>query len=207
MIFRQIKKELILNTLQEMYPDAHCELNYNNHYELLVAIILSAQTTDKSVNLISKILFEKYPTWDSLSKAIKEDVVNIINPLGLASRKAINIVETAKIIVAKYDGNIPMEITKLKELPGIGFKTATVFLAEAFQINHFGVDTHVARVSKRLGLTKEEKPEKISCDLEEFFEGERFDKLHHQFIFFGRYHCKAKKPDCKNCKLKEYCQF
>ena len=198
-------KQEILDFLDELFPNARCELHYKTKFQLLVAIVLSAQTTDLKVNLITPILFEKYPTIYDLADAKIEDVSQILNPLGLANNKARNIISTAKDLIEKYDGNIPETKEKLIELPGVGVKTANVYMAEGLGINAFAVDTHVARVSNRLGISKSENPIKIEEDLKLYFHDMNWIKLHHQFIFFGRYFCKAKKPECHKCKLKKYC--
>ena len=197
-------KEKILNYLDELFPNAHCELTYHNHFELLIAIVLSAQTTDVKVNNVTPILFAKYPTPNELANANILDVVNILMPLGLANNKAKNIIATANIL---KDKEIPTTREELVKLPGVGRKTANVFLAEGLKVNAFAVDTHVSRVANRLQLSKSDDPLVIEKDLTNYFDGEDWIKLHHQFIFFGRYFCKAKNPNCKECKLKEHCNF
>ena len=198
-------REEILNYLDEMFPDAHCELVYNNHFELLVAISLSAQTTDAKVNKITPILFSKYPFPINLSEANIDDVIDILMPLGLAKTKAKNIINLSKILVDKYNGNIPHTKEELTKLPGVGVKTANVFLAEGLKVNAFAVDTHVSRVAQRLGISKSDNPLVIEEDLKKYFNEKDWIKLHHQFIFFGRYFCKAKNPQCNNCKVRKYC--
>lgn len=202
-----MKREDILNFLDEMFPNAHCELHYETKFQLLVAIILSAQTTDLKVNNITPILFAKYPTIESLAEAKTVDVSQILNPLGLANNKAKNIIATAKSILNIYGGQIPIKKDELVLLPGVGVKTANVYMAEGLGVNAFAVDTHVGRVSNRLGISKSDNPLKIEEDLKQFFAGMNWIKLHHQFIFFGRYFCKAKNPECNKCKLKKYCSF
>ena len=196
----------ILNFLDEKFPNARCELVYKTKFQLLIAIVLSAQTTDLKVNKVTPILFGKYQTINDLAYAKLEDVSSILLPLGLANAKAKNIIATAKIILEKYDGNIPATKEELISLPGVGVKTANVYLAEGLGINAFAVDTHVMRVSRRLRISESDNPVKIEEDLKEFFSGMNWIKLHHQFIFFGRYFCTAKKPECGNCKLKKYCK-
>ena len=200
-------REDILNFLDEMFPNARCELHYETKFQLLIAIVLSAQTTDLKVNNVTPILFSKYPTIKDLATANEKDVVNILLPLGLANNKAKNIIKTAKIILEKYNENIPTIKEELVMLPGVGVKTANVYMAEGLGINAFAVDTHVSRVSQRLGISDSDNPVVIEEDLKKFFAGMNWIKLHHQFIFFGRYFCKAKKPECNNCKLKEYCRL
>lgn len=200
-----MKRTDILNFLDELFPNAHCELVYNNHFELLIAIILSAQTTDLKVNKISPFLFEKYTTPSELSNAKLEDVVEILKPLGLANVKAKNIINTAKSLIDNFDGIVPKTMDELLTLSGVGNKTANVFLAEGYNERRFAVDTHVSRVSRRLEISKSENPLKIEEDLKVFFKDDDWTRLHHKFIFFGRYFCMAKKPLCNNCKLKKYC--
>ena len=200
-------KNDILNFLDEKFPNARCELFYNNKFELLIAIVLSAQTTDAKVNSITPSLFNKYNTIESLANANLNEVIEILKPLGLANAKAQNIIKTAQIIHEKYYDIIPTAHEELVTLPGVGNKTANVFRAEGLGINAFAVDTHVSRVSYRLGLTNSKDPDKIEEDLKEYFSGMNWIKLHHQFIFFGRYFCKAKNPECNNCKLKKYCRL
>ncbi len=200
-------REEILDFLNELFPNAHCELKYQTKFQLLIAIVLSAQTTDNKVNSITPILFEQYPTIKDLAEANLLDVIKILTPLGLANNKAKNIIETAKCLIEKYNEEIPKTKEELVLLPGVGVKTANVYMAEGLKIQAFAVDTHVSRVSNRLGISNGPNPIKIEEDLKEFFKNDDWIKLHHQFIFFGRYFCKAKNPECIKCKLKRYCNF
>lgn len=200
-------REEILLFLDELFPNAHCELTYKTKFQLLIAIILSAQTTDNKVNSITPILFEKYKTIKDLAEANINDVIKILTPLGLANNKAKNIIETAKCLIEKYSEEIPITKEELITLPGVGVKTANVYMAEGLKIQAFAVDTHVSRVSNRLGISKSPNPIKIEEDLKKFFKDYDWIKLHHQFIFFGRYFCKAKNPECIKCKLKRYCNY
>ncbi len=195
----------ILNYFEELYPDAHCELNYTNDYELLINIILSAQTTDKKVNEITKELFKTYKTPNDLSNAKYEDIVHIINPLGLAKNKSRQIISCCKSIVDVFDNKIPSTHDKLLTLDGVGNKTANVFLAVYHNIPTFAVDTHVKRVANRLNLSKSDNVDLIEKDLKNIFPKEMWIDLHHRMIFFGRYHCTSKKPKCENCKLTKKC--
>ena len=167
--------------------------NFNATYENIVGFINQLD------------IYEEFVTINDLANANIEEVIQILNPLGLANNKAKNIIATAKALIEKYDGNIPVTKEELIELPGVGVKTANVYMAEGLGINAFAVDTHVARVSNRLGISKSENPVKIEEDLKLYFHDMNWIKLHHQFIFFGRYFCKAKKPECHKCKLKKYC--
>ena len=196
----------IMKKLDELYPDARCELNHRNHFELLVAVVLSAQTTDERVNSVTPFLFKKYPDARRLSKADLKDVEDIIKPIGLYHNKAVNIIKLADMLTEYYGGEVPSEREDLESLPGVGRKTANVILSNCFDVPAFAVDTHVSRVSKRLGIAeKDDDPNKIEEKLMNYFPEKYWGKLHHQFIFFGRYKCKAAKPECSDCPLKKIC--
>lgn len=198
----------IIEVLNLMYPDANVELTHENHFELLVAVVLSAQTTDKSVNLVTPKLFSKFPTPELLSKATIEEVIPLIQSIGLYQNKAKNIIALAKMLVDKHQGIVPHSRDALEALPGVGRKTANVVLSNAFGEPAFAVDTHVERVSKRLGIAKKtDSVLNVEKKLNKAFPKESWLQLHHQMIFFGRYHCKAQKPNCKNCFLKEICKY
>lgn len=198
----------IFNILENMFPNAHCELNYNNVYELTVAVMLSAQTTDKAVNLVTPTLFKKYPTIIDLSLARIEDVEDCIHRIGLYHNKAINIISMAKQVVEKYDGAIPDDLEKLKSLPGIGQKTANVILVEYFKIPRIPVDTHVERVSKRLGIVKSDATVlDVENKLMSLLNPKDYHLGHHLFLFLGRYHCLSRNPKCEGCPLKKYCLY
>lgn len=198
----------ILNYLDELYPNAYCELNYTKDYELLIAIVLSAQTTDKRVNKVTPILFSKYKTLEQLAASSIEDIENIIREIGTFKKKSIFIKEIAKSLVEDHNGRVPNDRKYLETLPGVGRKTTNVFLAEYYKVPAIAVDTHVERVSKRLKLCKQNATVKeVENSLMKKIPKERWIKTHHQFIFFGRYHCKAIKPDCENCKLQEKCKY
>ena len=198
----------IENYLMELYPDSRCELNYNKDYELLIAVVLSAQTTDKRVNMITSILFDKYKDIYSLSKADVNDLIEIVRPLGTASRKGVFVYEIANILVNEYNGVVPNNRKILESMPGVGRKTANVVLSNLFDVPCIAVDTHVSRVSKRLGLAKEiDSVEVIENKLKRKFDRDKWTRLHHQLVLFGRYNCKAKNPDCNSCKLKEQCKY
>jgi len=201
------KSNRILQTVREMFPNASCELNYRNHYELLVAVVLSAQTTDKRVNIVTKTLFEKYPTPLHLANAQFDDVYNIISALGLAKSKTNNIINLSKELIKKYDGIIPKTKEQLMSLPGVGGKTANAVLMEGFRIPAIAVDTHVSRVANRLGLSTSDDVKIIEQDLIKLYDEQDFYFVHHGLLFFGRYHCLAKKPKCNECKLKDICNY
>jgi endonuclease-3 len=193
------------NTIK-MFPNAGCELIYHNPFEFLVAVSLSAQTTDKAVNKITAILFDKYKSINDLANANYNDVYNIIKPLGLASNKTKNLINLSKEI--NLLGKIPDNIKDLTKLSGIGIKTANVYMAEIYKEPHIAVDTHVLRVSKRLGLIDENDNVSICQEkLENRYEKEYWIKAHHSFLFLGRYICKSIKPKCAECLLKEKCKY
>lgn len=188
----------ILNNLDILFPDARCELNYNKDYELLIATILSAQSTDKRVNSVTSILFSKYDIF-SLKDANLKDIEKIIYPVGTYRRKAEYIQIVAKELVEKYNGIVPNDRVFLESLPGVGRKTCNVVLSNIYNVPAIAVDTHVKRVAKRLGITNEQDVLKIENDLMKFFPKDKWSRVHHQLVLFGRYICKSQNPDCKNC--------
>ena len=200
------KYEVIEKYLDELIPNPKCELNYFNDYSLLIAIMLSAQTTDKRVNEVTKVLFNKYDNLNKLKNADIKDLEKIIYPLGNFKRKAYNVKEIARILDEKYDGIVPNDRTILESFPGVGRKTVNVYYAEYLSIPAIAVDTHVERVCKRLNLAKKfDNVLDIEKKLMKNIIKEKWSKRHLQLVLFGRYHCKAKKPECVNCKLKEIC--
>ena len=197
----------ILKVLEELIPNPICELNFNNMFELVCAVSLSAQTTDKRVNEITPRLFDKYPTPLSMSKAKFEEVYEIVKPLGFANNKANNLINMSKVLLEKYDGVVPSTLKELEVLPGVGRKTANVVLAVGFNIPAFPVDTHLIRMSHRLGYAKkDDTPLEIEKKFMKYIDKEYWNKAHHLLLLFGRYHCKAMKPNCENCKLINYCK-
>ena len=200
-------KKAIINYLDELYSEPRCELNFNKDYELLIAVMLSAQTTDKRVNEVTKVLFSKYNTLDELSNADIDDLKNIIRSIGSYNKKAIYIKDIATSLIKDKNGIVPNDRKYLESLNGVGRKTTNVVLANLFNTNVIAVDTHVSRVSKRLGIASlNDTPEVVEKKLYKYFKGEDFGRLHHQLVLFGRYHCKAIKPNCSNCKLKDICK-
>ncbi|MBE6147092.1 MAG: endonuclease III [Firmicutes bacterium] len=194
--------------LDQLFPNPKCELDYQKDYELLIAVVLSAQTTDKRVNLVTKVLFSKYPTLLDLSKADINDVMDIIRPIGTFNKKAHFILDISRILLDNYDGKVPNDPKLLQLLPGVGRKTANVVLSNLFDYPAIAVDTHVERVSKRLKLAKKDDSVlDVEKKLEKVFKKENWCKRHHQMVLFGRYHCKAISPECENCKLKEFCNY
>ncbi len=202
----KITKELFIGYLEELYSDAKCALNYNNDYELLISIILSAQTTDKAVNNVTPALFERFKDLESLKNANLEEVEEIIKPLGLYKNKAKNIISASKSLVDHGYSTIPDDFDILIKLDGVGRKTANVFLSEYFDKDTLGVDTHIERVSKRLGIAdKGDTVLLTEQKLKNFIQGYSSKKIHHMMIAFGRNKCSAKKPLCEKCKFKDCC--
>lgn len=202
------KAKTIIKTLENMFPHAKAELNFKNNFELLVAVVLSAQTTDVAVNKVTKELFLKYPNSKLMSQAKEKEVEELIKSIGLYRTKAKHLIELSKIIAENYNGEIPNNREALEALPGVGRKTANVVLANAFGIPTLAVDTHVQRVSIRLGLAKKgSKPLQVEKSLYKTFEEKYWIKLHHQLIFFGRYHCLARNPKCETCPLYDICVY
>ena len=195
----------IIDYLNEIIPDPKCELNYNKDYELLIATMLSAQTTDKRVNEVTNILFNKYKNLEELRNASVTDIKEIIKPLGTYNKKALNIIGIANKLKESND-IVPNDRNFLEKLPGVGRKTTNVVLSNIYNEPYIAVDTHVQRVSKRLGITKSDDVLVTEKKLYKFFKGENYCRLHHQLLLFGRYYCKAIKPSCDSCKLKNICK-
>jgi endonuclease-3 len=202
------KLNVILSTLNDMYPDAHVELIHQSHFQLLVAVVLSAQTTDKGVNKVTPKLFEVFPDANALSKASIQDVIPLIKTIGLYQNKAKNIILLSRQLMTLYEGIVPSDRASLEALPGVGRKTANVVLSNAFNIPALAVDTHVERVSKRLRLArKNDSVLVVEQKLMKKIPKKHWTKLHHQLIFFGRYHCTAKQPNCNDCPLFDMCVY
>lgn len=197
----------ILDVLNEMFPEAKCELHHETTFQLLVAVVLSAQTTDASVNKVTPALFEAYPDAYSLARADLKEVEQLIHQIGLYRNKAKNIIECAKQLVNEYEGVVPSTRKELMSLAGVGRKTANVVLSVAFDVPAIAVDTHVERISKRLGFAKEkDNVLEVETKLKRKIKRERWNHAHHLFIFFGRYFCTAKLPRCKECPFVEVCK-
>lgn len=193
--------------LDLLFPNPECELIYKKDYELLIAIMLSAQATDKGVNAVAPVIFSKYPTLEQLKEAPLEDLENIIRPIGSFRKKALYTKGIATILVDEYGGVVPKDREDLEKLPGIGRKTINVFLGEFYNEAAIGVDTHVERVSKRVGLaSKNDDVLKVEQKLMKAFDKSVWAKRHLQMVLFGRYHCKAVKPCCYECKLTDICR-
>jgi len=196
----------ILDILEETYPEAECALDHMNVFQLIVAVALSAQTTDKSVNLVTPALFNAYPDAFALGAASPEDVSEYIKRIGMYKTKSRNIVAMAKMLAEKYNGQVPDDYDALVELPGVGRKTANVVLSVGFGHQRIAVDTHVFRVSNRIGLVHEKDVLKTELALMENVPEEQWSKTHHSLIFHGRNCCAARKPDCENCPISELCE-
>ena len=200
--------QVILSEIEKMFPNASCELVYHNLFELLIAVMLSAQTTDKAVNIVTPVLFETYPTAYDLANASYDDVKQIIARLGLSTTKAKNIINAAQILVKKYNSVVPSVLEDLVTLPGVGRKTANVVLSEGYKIPRIAVDTHVERVSKRLGIAPQDASVlDVETILMNLIDEPLWHKSHHLLLFFGRYFCFAKKPNCENCFYKKECKY
>lgn len=199
---------LVYSALEKVYPDARCALDHRNAWELLVATILSAQCTDKRVNMVTPELFKKYPSAEAMSNADLSDLMTIIKSTGFYRNKAKNILASAKSIVENFQGQVPQTMEALLTLPGVARKTANVVLWNAFGKNEgIVVDTHVGRISKRLGLTDEETPLKIEQDLIKLTPRKNWGQLSHLFISLGRDVCKAPTPLCGRCQIRSLCPW
>ena len=203
---RRAHARAVFEGLSTLYPDAHCELDYQNAFQLLVATILSAQCTDRRVNMVTPVLFARYPDPAALAAARQEDVEEIIRSTGFFRNKARNLIAMAGAVVERHGGQVPASMEDLVRLPGVGRKTANVVLGNACGINAgVVVDTHVQRLSSRLGLTSETDPEKIERVLMDLFEQDRWTLLSHLLIWHGRRVCDARKPRCGECVLNTIC--
>ena len=195
----------ILSELERLYPDAKPALHYQTPYELLVAVILSAQCTDERVNKVTSVLFEKYNTPESMVTLTQEELEKYIFSCGFYRNKAAHILSASRDILDKFGGEVPSDFDDLRTLAGVGQKTANVVYAVAFGGDAIAVDTHVFRVSRRLGLAKANTPEKVEEDLKKVIPREQWSKAHHWLIWHGRKVCHSQKPNCSECTLKDLC--
>lgn len=197
----------ILDEIEKIFPNAQCELHHESPFQLLVAVVLSAQTTDVSVNKVTPSLFQAYPTASEMAKANVKDVESYIHSIGLYKNKARSIVALSKALVQQFNEQVPSTYKELMSLPGVGRKTANVVRSVAFDIPSFAVDTHVQRVSKRLGLAKkEDSVEKVEEKLKRKIDRNRWNQGHHDMIFFGRYLCTSRNPKCDQCPFVSFCK-
>lgn len=204
-----MKKDILelISKIDEVYDNPKCELDFSSNYELLVAVILSAQCTDKRVNIVTKELFEKYNTPEKMITLSQERLEKIIRPCGFFHNKASHILEASRELVEKYGGEVPSDKDQLKSLAGVGEKTANVVLSMAFKIPAIAVDTHVFRVSNRLGLANSKDVFKTQKDLEKNLPKDKWIKFHYALVLHGRYVCKSQRPLCENCKFVQYCKY
>lgn len=196
-----------IENLDKIIPQPKCELNYNSPYELLVAVILSAQCTDKRVNMVAGELFKEYNTPDKMLMLTQEELEDKIHSCGFYHNKAKSILSMSKALVERFDGDVPRDLESLKTLAGVGRKTANVVYAEAFKGDAIAVDTHVLRVSNRLGFVKTDKPLECEKTLMKIFDKSTWGKLHLQLVLFGRYICKSQNPKCIECPFIEQCVY
>ena len=202
----EARRDHILRELDRLYPDADCALYFRNAFELLIATILSAQSTDKIVNQVTPVLFAKYPSPEALAQAEVNDLETLIHATGFFRNKARNLLRCAQVLTTQYRGIVPQTMAELVALPGVGRKTANVVLGNAFGINAgVVVDTHVQRLAQRLGFTKHESPEKIERDLMASISQTTWTKFSHRLILHGRQVCSARNPRCTDCSLARYC--
>jgi endonuclease-3 len=193
--------------LEDMYPAADCELQFGSVFQLLVAVVLSAQTTDKSVNQVTEALFEKYPDADSISTLTEEELQQMIKRIGMYRQKAKNVLNLARIIKAEYQGEVPGDYDKLIKLPGVGRKTANVVLANGFGEQRIAVDTHVFRVSNRIGIVEQPDVLKTELALMAALPENKWTHMHHALIWHGRRVCDARRPQCEDCRLNGLCLY
>lgn len=196
----------VLDRMEEMFPDAKGELDHESPFQYLIAVILSAQATDVSVNKVTPILFDAYPTAEKLANAPLDSVMDKIRTIGLYKNKAKNIIKTSQLLVADYDGEIPRTIEEMVKLPGVGKKTANVVAGDMFGVPAIAVDTHVERVAKRLRICKQSASViEVEEALMKKIPKDRWVQAHHTIILFGRYHCTARSPKCEKCPLLDMC--
>lgn len=201
------KPAKIAHILQQLYPQPRSELNFDNEFQLVVAVALSAQCTDKKVNQVTPILFKQFRNFKALSNAKVSSIEEIIRPINYYRTKSKNIIELSKVVDRNHNGSLPRNYEELIELPGVGRKTANVVLGELGVAHTLPVDTHVFRVARRLGLAVGTKPETVEQELQAIFPSEQWRNLHHQLIFHGRRVCIAQRPKCNECKLLKLCEF
>ncbi|MBA4536116.1 endonuclease III [Bacillus aquiflavi] len=196
-----------LNKMGEMFPNAHCELIHSNPFELVIAVALSAQCTDVLVNKVTKKLFQKYKTPEDYLNVPLEELQEDIRSIGLFRNKARNIQKLCKMLIEEYNGEVPKEREELMKLPGVGRKTANVVMSVAFHVPAIAIDTHVERVSKRLGFCRwKDSVLEVEKTLMRKIPQDEWSITHHRLIFFGRYHCKAQNPQCETCPLLDICR-
>ncbi|MBE6065927.1 endonuclease III [Clostridium cochlearium] len=197
----------VLDILGKTYPEAKCQLDFKSPYELLVSTILSAQCTDKRVNKVTSELFKEYNTPEKMLQLSQEELGTKIKSCGLYNNKSINILEASKKILQDFKGKVPQTMEELMSLPGVGRKTANVVLSNAFRIPAIAVDTHVFRVSNRIGIAKGKNPNEVEMELMKNIDRDMWSITHHYLIWHGRYTCKSRKPQCEQCPIAPYCEY
>ena len=202
-----MKPNEIVDVIEQMFPNAQCELVHQSPFQLLVAVVLSAQTTDAAVNKVTPALFEAFPDAQTMAQAPVSEIEKYIKKIGLYRNKARSVSNLSKDLIEKFDGQVPSSYKDLQSLAGVGRKTANVVRSVAFDIPSFAVDTHVERISKRLGLAKPyDSVLKVEEKLKRKIDRNRWNQAHHDFIFFGRYHCMARNPKCDTCPFVSFCK-
>lgn len=198
--------EIFVKRMEEMYPEAGCALTFDNHFQLLTAVMLSAQTTDKSVNQVTPTLFREYPDALAIANAEAEILEGILRPIGMYKTKAKNLQGLSRMLVEKYDGQVPEDYDRLVELPGVGRKTANVVLSVGFGWQRIAVDTHVFRLANRIGLVQEKDVLKTELALMKVLPKEKWSLIHHGMIYHGRQICMARRPKCNQCHIYDICK-
>ena len=206
-ITQKDRQNITIDYLNQLFPNAKCELNFNSAFELLVAVILSAQCTDARVNKVTPVLFKEYNTPQKLANANQQDIEKIIYSCGFYHNKAKNLIACSKDIVEKYNGEVPSTFEKMQTLAGVGRKTANVVYSFWFKGDAIAVDTHVFRVSNRLAIAKGKTPFEVEEKLMKAYKKADWSNLHYMLVLFGRYKCKAIRPECETCKLNEFCEY
>lgn len=201
------KINFLSDYFKKILPNPQTELEFNSAYQLLIATLLAAQCTDKRVNIVTKVLFRVAPTPEKMIKLSQEEVENYIRSINYYKTKAKHVLEASRLIIENFNGKVPADLEALQTLPGVGRKTASVVLVCAFDIPAFPVDTHVFRVSNRIGIVKEDDVAKTEAKLRKILDPKDWYRFHHYFILHGRYTCKAQNPNCAECGLKEVCDF
>ena len=204
-----IDSKFVLAELEKMYPNPHCELNFENNYQLIVAVILSAQCTDKRVNMVTPALFERFPDAARLADADFGEVLSLVSSVSYPNAKSQHLIDMARMLIEKYGGEVPHTLDELTSLPGVGRKTANVMLSVAFGENAMPVDTHVFRVSHRMGLVKktDDTPLKVEKTLCRYIPSDELGRAHHWLLLHGRYICTARSPKCPKCPFNTICQY
>lgn len=200
------KTEFIISELEKLYPGATCSLIYTKPYELLIATRLSAQCTDARVNIVTKVLFERFPTLEAMAEAEVSEIEEIVKPCGLFRTKAKSISELSKMLISEYDGVLPDSIEELTKLPGIGRKTANLIMGDIYHQPAVVADTHCIRITNKLGLSHSKDPHKVEKELREILPPDKSNDFCHRMVMFGRDVCIARRPKCKDCPLNSVCE-